>query len=124
MTIWRIYYGDDNRSTFSNLEGTWDEAPPDRVVCVVMRDPTGVWGRWVRFKHEFYYKGDGGDEVLGSESLEAIRGHVPNIRDSQIKAGGNVWTEDFQSILRAATSDTDFPKRSPRRRSSDWKKQS
>lgn len=116
--IWRVYYGDG--STYSNEDGSWDSAPGRRVVCVAMIDPTGVWGRFVRNKHEFYYKADGRDEVLGSETLAAVQEHVPGIRDTQIKAGGNVWTEEFINIMIAATQDTDFPTSSPRRRASDF----
>jgi hypothetical protein len=90
------------------------------VVAVVSLDPTGVWGRFVRVKHDYYYKTDGHDEVLGSDSLELIYVHIPEIRSSQIKLGGNVLTDVFQSIVQRATSDSDFPKGSPRRRVTDW----
>ena len=118
MVRWRIYYADG--STYSNLSGSWDDAPSRGVVAVVSLDPTGVWGRFVRIKHELYYKVDEHDEVLGSETVRFIQEHIPGIRSSQIKAGGNVLTDEFQKIVQRATSDADFPTGSPRRRSSDW----
>lgn len=118
MVRWRIYYSDG--STYSSVDGSWDNAPGKGVVAVVTLDPTGVWGRFVRIKHELYYKLDGHDEVLGSDSLGLIHVHVPEIRGSQIKMGGNVLTDVFQRIIQRATVDSDFPKGSPRRRASDW----
>lgn len=119
MLDWRIYY--ENKTTFSNEDGTWEEAPGVGVAAVVTIDPTGVWNRQVLIKHEYYYKVPG-KVPLGSEELDLIRVHVPDIQDNQIKRGGNVFREEWQAIVGAATKDPDFPAgTSPRRRVTDFR---
>lgn len=41
---WRIYYDDD--TTYDNLQGSWEDAPRDGVIVVVVRSTDGVWGRY------------------------------------------------------------------------------
>lgn len=115
--LWKIYYADGE--TFSSKDGEWSDAPEYGVVCVVTLDPTDVWGRFVLHNHEYYYKIPG-KEVMCSEGLEYVKAHVPNITPKQIKCGGNAWQEDWNKILTRATHDEDFPKKSPRRRVTDW----
>ncbi len=117
MLKWRIYYTDGSK--FGNDKGTWEEAPALGVLCVVTLDPTGVWGRFVLHCHEYYYKVPE-HEVMVSEELKLLKHHVPNIQDNQIKRGGNAWQEEWTAWLHQATSDPDFPKSSPRRRTTDW----
>ena len=114
---WRVRYSD--RSVYDDLIGSWEDGRPNTIVCVTTIDPSGVWGRFVIYKHEFYYKIPG-HEVMVSDDRALIEAHVPGILDSQIKVGGNAWQEDFQAILYAATRDPDFPIHSPRRRATDW----
>ena len=52
---WRIYYVDD--TTFSDEDGTWEEAPADGIVCVVVRDKD--YGRYVLNGLNYYYMPDG-----------------------------------------------------------------
>lgn len=115
---WRVRYSD--ATTYDNLVGSWEEGRPSGIVCVVTLDPSGVWGRFVLHRTEYYYKIPG-REVMAGDVKSLIRIHVPGILDSQIKRGGNAWREDFDSILHAAAHDPDFPTGSPRRRSTDWK---
>ncbi len=117
MVNWKIYYSD--LSTFSDLDGDWALAPLRGILAVVVRDPTGVWGRFVLHNHEFYYKVPGA-EVMCSESREAIQAHVPDLLDSQIKLGGNADQATWNRVMLTAGDDPDFEALTPRRRTKDW----
>ena len=120
---WKIYYsryvgpGEDNFYTVSSDESSWEEAPMAGVLVVLVADDT--WGRFMLHNHEHFYKTDG-REVMCSESIEALKAHVPGIKDEQIKNGGNAFQEDWYRIISVAGHDLGFPRKTPRRRTKDW----
>lgn len=142
MIHWKLYYGDG--TTYSNLDGSWIEAPSVGVVCVVVRDPTEVWGRFVNSgfapkkpKCDVCKRAHFNDFYVNlPESMEPRATHDPAafleqaenagidkaLAQTCIKFAVQVEQQVWQDIMLAAGSDTDFPsKKSPRRRYSDWK---
>lgn len=138
MIKWRIYYDDD--TTYSNGDGAWLDAPTHGVVCVVVRDPTEQWGRFVnsgyspitkergnldrRWKTEYYVKYPDDEEPFPTNDLTPFKDRlgkvfmVNNI-DSYIKYGRECSQQKWQDINKRAANDPDFPTGTPRRRSSD-----
>lgn len=137
---WKIYYADG--TTFSNLDGEWPDAPARGVICVVVRDPTKAWGRWVSSGYapkkgkceacgrsrynEYYVCLPGSREPRATHELEAFfyqtsRNGV-NIEDIDrcIKYGEQASQKVWEAIMHVAVNDPDFPRGSPRRRHSDW----
>lgn len=138
MTIkWRICYADF--TTYSNLDGSWESAPKHGVICVLVRDPTGVWGRWINSGYapqrqcehcgtnkfnEYYVKPPDSDEPYPTHDLTDFRARFdkPEDADPYIKTGRQVPQEIWNKIMIEASKDPDFPQgTSPRRRASDWK---
>ncbi len=110
---WKIYYADG--STFSDLDGSWEEAPTDQVVCCVMRDPTGAWGRFVLHGGGWYAKFPG-ETLVNPEDPE------PTMRRSGLfKQGIQLPKEKWTELMNQAAEDPDFEKKSPRRRKTDWR---
>ena len=139
---WKIYYADG--STFSNLDGEWPDAPAKGVICVVVRDPTEAWGRWVNsgyapkkdkceccgraMYNEYYVCLPEGREPRATHAMEAFffQAHKAGLSleetDRCIKYGEQAPQEIWEAVMQEAVADPDFPRGSPRRRHSDWKK--
>ena len=135
MIQWRIYYADG--TTFDNVRGAWKDAPAHGVVCVVVRDPTEVWGRFVnsgyapRVKcescgrnltnHYFVCPPDM-EEPYPTWELTDFRARFdkPGGADPYIKTGRQVSQALWVEIMGVARRDPDFPIHSPRRRMRDW----
>ena len=128
MITWRIYY--DDGSTFCDLEGAWEEAPEQGLVCVVVRDPTGQWGRWVYSgwsagqavpgNNDYFVKHHDNDEPFSTADLTPFLAKPGN--DMRlVKFGRMTGQANWQAIMDRAAADPDFPKGSPRRRASDWR---
>ena len=152
MIHWRIYYDnaaarDYGVSTFSNEDGPWEEAPINGVVAVVVRDPTGTWGRWVYTgfspyrKHfaerqcphcqgnlanvnyaggnnDFYAKYPDSDEPFSTPDLTPFLARSDTDM-GMVKFGRMVGAEEWEAIQRKAVGDPDFPIGTPRRRATD-----
>ena len=136
MILWRIYYA--AAATFDNTEGAWKDAPRHGLVCVVVRDPTGVWGRFVNHgyaprttcptcgrdpaNHWFVCPPDM-EEPYATWDLTDFRARFPTPEeaDPYIKTGRMVSQMEWQIIMDVARRDPDFPISSPRRRVKDWK---
>lgn len=133
MVLWRIYY-DDGR-TWSDVDGSWEAAPRHGVVCVVVHDTTGTWGRFVNSGYaprradshgnEYYVKYPDNEEPYPTWELAPFLNRMetafPGL-DAQIfiKYGRQVPQQLWQEIMQAAAADEDFPKGSPRRRITDY----
>lgn len=135
MMRWRIYY--DDKSTFSNEDGSWTEAPKHGVICVVVRDPTGVWGRFVNSgyapqvqcahcgrnltNHYFVCPPDMEEPYPTWDLTDfCARFDKPEDADPYIKTGRQISQALWTEIMDIACLDPDFPIRSPRRRVKDW----
>jgi hypothetical protein len=138
---WRLYY--DDGSMYSDADGPWENAPADGVVALVVRDPTGVWGRWVYSGYapitecprcgrapgnEYYVKVPDSDEPYATWDLEPFLNKVePSLaihdarRSGLVKYGRQVSQAEWQEIMSRASDDPDFPKGTPRRRSTDFR---
>lgn len=111
MINWRIYYADGTRwdSTF----GTWEDAPTDGVVCVVVRDPE--FGRLILNGLDYYYS-------LSDDEIGHTRDIGPQLRARArwLKFGAAVPRLEWKDALREAINDPDFPpSQKPQRRSTD-----
>ncbi len=126
MIMWKIYYDDGN--TYSNEDSMWEQAPIHGVLCVVVRDPTMMWGRWIysgysSFDHpgqaEYYVKHPDSDEPYSTHDLAPFlaKGSADM---SMVKYGREADQHVWNETMRKAQKDPDFPKGSPRRRSTDF----
>ena len=112
--LWKIYYGDG--TTFSDQDGTWEDAPLDNVQAVAVYNET--WGRRVFYGTEFYLPGDkvSINTIFGVDYLqEHMRAH-----NRYIKYGRTIERKIADGLFDTAMHDPDFPMKSPRRRSTDW----
>ncbi len=102
MLDWRIYYADG--STFSSDDGTWDEAPQDNLIAVLVRDD--MHGRKVLhgLDHAYSVLDGGPEEIAQCNSL----GPQLHLRCPWLKFGVQTSNENFKKILDQATNDPDF----------------
>lgn len=148
MLLWKLFY--DNQAVISNLNGSWVDAPRHGVVVCVVRDPTGAWGRFVysgfapyqftRIPHdecraahkdttnEFYVLYPDSREPYATWDLEPFRDRMKSlgvddpVAAGWVKFGRQVPQLKWEAMMRRATTDPDFPVRSPRRRVTDFPK--
>ena len=114
MLDWRIYLA--NGKTFSNEDGTWEEAPQDGLVAAKVRNE--LYGSALLQGIDFFYKAlDGGPLDL---SICDDIGPQLRLRCPWLKFGVAVSREEFKAILKRATNDPDFVRKHPSRRASDW----
>ena len=112
---WRIYYVDD--TTFSDEDGTWEEAPADGIVCVVVRDKD--YGRYVLNGLNYYYMPDGDPKPTDVTHTNDINPQL-RVRCPWLKYGVGTTRDKWISTLIRATKDPDFGEpRAPQRRSTD-----
>ena len=101
---WKIYYADE--TTFSSGDGTWEEAPLDEVVCIIMR--SAETGRQIWCDEEYYYNMPGGapNEIYGSDDMmQQLRR-----RARWLKYGVCLPKEKYNDIIkRASREDADLP---------------
>jgi hypothetical protein len=132
MVTWRIYY--DDYSTYSDLDGKWVDAPIHGVVCIVVRDFSKQWGRWVvsgyspikkgrgnldvRYKTEFFVMYPDESQPYATNDLAPFRDKFCN-SENFIKYGRECSQLNWQKIITLASNDPDFPKGTPRRRNTD-----
>ena len=114
MILWRIYYGDG--STFSSEDGSWEQAPSDDVQVVVVGDPSEVWGRFLEQGYDYYV-------CVKEEPPYCTNDLNPFLRKTGlVKFGRQIPKDRWNELMSRADADPDFPKTSPRRRSTDRKK--
>lgn len=117
MLDWKIHYADG--TTFSDKDGTWEDAPQDNLVAVPVRD--GLHGRVVLHGLDYFYRvlGGGPTEIAHCHGITAQL----HLRCPWLKFGTQTNNENFRKILNRATNDPDFPlATTPRRRSEDGRK--
>lgn len=143
MTNWKIYYDvrtPDGYVSYSNEDGSWKKAYPHGVICVAVRDPNEVWGRWIVSGYspvtkergdpnsllpvEIYVKYPSSEEPFATNILEPFKDKMNNHYKIEnitpyIKYGRNASQELWQSVMEIAVKDPDFPKGTPRRRATD-----
>ncbi|MCH7535022.1 MAG: hypothetical protein IH948_04650 [Bacteroidetes bacterium] len=100
---WKIYY--DNNTTFSNLDGEWESAPSDGVVCVIVK--SDKIGRKIFQGSDFYFKIPGTDTLAYADDLG------PFLRKLGLIKFGR-WTSDnaMEKGLIEAQNDKDIPPKS------------
>lgn len=131
---WKLYY--DDVPTFSDVDGFWKNAPQHGVICCVVRDETGAWGRFVNSGYaphklqegtnEFYIKYPDSNQPIATRNLapfyDRMAAKFPKVDpEQQIKYGRQTDQIHWQDIMNLAANDTDFPTAvSPRRRKTDF----
>ncbi len=104
--MWEIYY--DDGTTFSDLDGTPEQAPSFGVICVVTPDETV--GRIVIHKWDWYYMVEG--QWWGSDIYGVLDRLTHNLEVTALKQGRSVANHEFQRIMTEATSNPRFPRKS------------
>lgn len=149
---WKIYYdlpdigahnhtsGEHSFSSYSDLDGTWENAPQHGVICVVVKDPTEVFGRWIhssysspekcyycrhRIYNEYYVKRPDSTEPYGTFDIRPFLAYIQMpeedaVAAGHIKQGRMVDQAYFTRIMDAASKDTDFTPGTPKRRRMDF----
>jgi hypothetical protein len=105
MLKWRIYY--DDGSTFDNLQGTADEAPPFGVQSVVQLTKAGSY-RTPLTGLDYYVMLESG-EWVGSDLTGILDKLINRIPFSGFLVGRWVELTVFHEVTHKAMQDRDFP---------------
>lgn len=103
--LWRIFYGDC--STFSSADGPADLSPGLDVQAIVQPDPDV--GRHVLSRFGYYWLDRGewyGGDLFGLFDYLQRPGH------KVVRFGRTISNARFREIIRAATEDPNFPRKS------------
>jgi hypothetical protein len=100
---WKIYYDDD--STFSSEDGSWEAAPSDGVLCVVVK--SDKVGRHVFSGSEYYFRIPGTDSFAHADDLG------PFLRKLGLVKFGR-WAPDkcMEEALKKVRRDPEIPRAS------------
>jgi len=103
--LWKIYYGDG--STFTNLQGSPDEAPPFGVQFILQLCDEG---RWRETLHEADYFVMGEDDVwIGSDITGILDRLAHRIPFSGFLVGRWIGHDAFMKLNKVVQQDKDFP---------------
>lgn len=110
MIQWRVYYEDD--STFSNEDGSPENAPVLGVVCIVLKDPTV--GRMILCRYDWYIFKSADTREPEEWSGHDIHGVLDQLmynpgRIIACKQGRCVSDALYKTIYQRAVDDPDFP---------------
>lgn len=125
---WKLYFDDD--TTWTNEDGAWEDAPKLGVVVLVIRDPSGQWGRWVHSGYQpptdypkgndYYVKHPAENEPYATDK-EGLGLFLKRqgAAEACVKYGAMVPYKKWTAIQDKAVHDPDFPRGTPKRRSTD-----
>lgn len=102
---WRFYYSDG--STFDNLQGSKEDAPPMNVICVKQTSPMHGWV--VTAFKDFYYWAD--NEWYGADQV-GFWMYMFKPGAKIVKFGVSVPHEQFNAIMSRAINDAGFGEKS------------
>lgn len=133
---WKLYYDDDTTYPLKGgPAGDYTIGKPHGVLCCVVRDPTGVHGRFVNSGYaphhkfepiEWYVCYPDSDEPYATHDLAPFRDRMAVVfpkldPELYIKYGRQTGQIHWQEVMAIASADDDFPTAtSPRRRASDF----
>ena len=133
MILWRIYYDDD--STWSNADGSWEDAPKHGIVVIPVQSRDRHRGSWIlsgytplrketslpyKLPAEIFIKNPDSSEPYVTNSPEPFLDKFPGRHDC-IKYGRQVDQLEWQRIQTKAGKDPDFRREHNfKRRSTDW----
>ena len=136
MIPWKLYYDDDSTYPKAGGEaGDWTMAHIHGVICCVVFDTTGQWGRFVnsgyaphhvRTNAEYFVCYPDSEEPFVTWDLAPFRDRMANVFPTlnpinYIKYGRQTDQLHWGQIMDIAANDEDFPTAtSPRRRASDF----
>ncbi len=104
MLQWRIYY--DDGSTFDNLQGTEDKAPPFGVQCVVQLDAEGASRD--RLQGPDYYIMTETGRWIGCDLTGILDRLINRIPFSGLLVGRWIELTAYHEVTHKAARDRDF----------------
>lgn len=99
--LWRIYYADN--STFSNLDGKPEDAPPVGVICILQNPPNHGW---MLLRDKDYYLRLDDSEWVGCEA-DGFWQYMFKPGWKCPKFGENVSDDVYAKVIAQATEDMD-----------------
>jgi hypothetical protein len=102
---WRIFY--DDGSTFSDTDGTPEEAPALGFICALGYDEAGM--RYIMHGWDHYQWDKESNQWWGMDLFGLIDRLTRNLVYAY-KQGRTITKADFQAAMRRAHEDTDFPR--------------
>lgn len=105
---WKIYYEDG--STFSDEDGTIEEAPARGVICIVQAD--GSLGRRFELDEDFYVWSEAVGWKQGWTAMNIFGLMDFLIELGLVKFGRMTDDQNYQAIKRRAAEDPGFPRKS------------
>lgn len=106
---WRVYYGDG--TTFSNEDGDVEDVPSRDVQVVVQVDTRTGWSPLYSNDYYWYDKG----EWIGGD-LFGLFDYLTRPGWKKVLFGRTISHEEYQTIVRRARQDKDFPRKSAKLR--------
>lgn len=105
---WRIYY--DDGSTFDNLQGPPEKAPPFGVICIIKTHKDN--GHSTLTKWDWYYYRTDVPTWFGSDNFGLLDQllHDDTNQIKGVKSGRTVMTSEYDKIIFKANNDSDFKK--------------
>ncbi len=101
MIAWKIYYS--NGTTFSNLDGNPEDAPPTGVICI-LQNP--IKHGWMLLRNKDYYLRLDDWEWVGCEA-DGFWQYMFKPGWKCPKFGENVSDSIYEKIIKQATEDMD-----------------
>lgn len=101
MIHWKIYYADG--STFSNLDGSWEDAPAWGILGIVIKSKETGWS--IVSGGDFYVMTEDG-EIINIDRL-GFADYIVNVF-RKAKVGRMVGREEWLRLSKTANQDKDF----------------
>jgi hypothetical protein len=109
MPLWRIFYTDG--STYSSLDGSPYDAPPDGVQVIVKADADN--GRFLVAQRDYYWFDHQRQEWFGGD-IGGFWQHLRKPGPSKVLFGEFVTNAEYNRCITAALSDPAFNPKSAR----------
>jgi hypothetical protein len=128
---WKLYYGDG--TTFSDEDGTWEEAPWRGLIALVVMEPDTGWfieegsdGRIQAYVNPSWTDNPIGVDYFGLVDYLLEMGYMTGdmvIKDIPpdelasygVKIGRTIDTKEFYRLRHKASNDPDLPQKSARK---------
>lgn len=99
--MWRIYY--DDGSTFSETDGTAEQAPARGVIAILQPDPDPVVRQHVVSRFDYYWITDAGEWYGGD--IFGLFDYLITPGWKTVKFGRTISNAEHRAIVARATAD-------------------